>query len=279
MPPLPYVRESRRIIGTKTLVARELGRFENATHFATSVAMADYFMDLHGTEEAIESELDSGGDVPKGGGPVQVPFECFIPETLDGFVPAEKNLSQSRLVSGATRMQPSTMLTGQAAGAIAALAAKQQKQPRQLDPKQVQRVLLDAGSTLVQRWYADVPWRTPLWRATQMLSLHRVMDRDGAIDRRADNLGATRKWGVDEPLDMKEMRTALAQITALRGETVKMTTATRRGEGVTWGQFRAELTRHDAGWAKAIAQSPRRADGDRVTAGEFAIVAAGILAR
>ena len=277
MPPLPYVRESRRIIGTKTLVARELGRFENATHFATSVAMGDYFMDLHGTEDVIESELDSG-DVPKGGGPFQVPFECFIPETLDGFVPAEKNISQSRLVSGATRMQPSTMLTGQAAGAIAALAARQQKQPRQLDPKQVQRVLLDAGSTLVQRWYGDVPWGTPVWRATQLLSLHRVMDRDGAIDKRADNLGATRKWGVDEPLDAKEMRTALARIAELRGVPAKGTPTAARG-AVTWGQVRGELTRHDAEWVKAIDTSPARADGDRVTAGEFAIVAARIVAR
>jgi hypothetical protein len=235
-------------------------------------------MDLHGTEESIESELDSG-DVPKGGGPFQIPFECFIPETLDGFVPAEKNLSQSRLVSGATRMQPSTMLTGQAAGAIAALAVKHGKQPRQLDPKQVQRVLLDAGSTLVQRWYADVPWGTPLWQATQMLSLHGVMDRNGAIDRRADNLGATRKWGVNEPLDAKEMRSALARIAELRGVKAKPPQTSNSRGGVTWGQLRAALTRHDAGWAKATAQSPARAEGDRVTAGEFAVVAAEILAR
>ena len=55
-------------------------------------------------------------------GPFQVPFEVFIPEKVDGLVLAEKNISQSRLVSGATRLQPITMLTGQAAGAIRARA-------------------------------------------------------------------------------------------------------------------------------------------------------------
>ena len=70
-----------------------------------SVAMGDYFMDLeHGrTAQAIEPDLDAG-EAPKGGGPFQVPFEAFIPEKLDGFLPAEKNISQSRLANGATRL-------------------------------------------------------------------------------------------------------------------------------------------------------------------------------
>src|SRR5204863_7031889 len=141
-------------------------------HVESSVAMGDYFMDLeHGkTAQAIEADLDAG-EVPKGGGPFQVPFEVFIPEKLDGFLPAEKNISQSRLANGATRLQPITMLTGQAVGTIAALSSKQGIQPRKLNPLVVQSALLDSGSTLIQRWYADVPWGTPVWKATQLLSL------------------------------------------------------------------------------------------------------------
>lgn len=219
LPQQPYVRECRRIIGVQTLTAKDLGRFENAKHVTTSVAMGDYFMDLdHGkTAQAIEADLDAG-EAPKGGGPFQVPFEVFIPEKIDGFVPAEKNISQSRLANGATRLQPVTMLTGQAAGAIAALAVKQGVQPRALKPLQVQQALLESGCTLIQRWYADVPWGTATWRATQLLALHQIMDRPGEIER--DNgvpLASKARWGVDEVLGDEERIRVLDRLRKLLG--------------------------------------------------------------
>lgn len=67
-------------------------------------------------------------------GPFAIPFESLIPETIDGFLPAEKNFSQSRMVNAATRLQPHTLNIGQAVGAIAALAAKQNLAPRAVDP-------------------------------------------------------------------------------------------------------------------------------------------------
>jgi hypothetical protein len=214
LPQQPYVRECRRIIGVQTLTAKDLGRFENAKHVPTSVAMGDYFMDLdHGkTAHAIETDLDAG-EAPKGGGPFQVPFEVFIPEKIDGFLPAEKNISQSRLANGATRLQPITMLTGQAAGVIAALAVKQRVQPRALQPLQVQQALLESGCTLIQRWYADVPWGTEIWRATQLLSLYQIMDRPGEIDRdNAVPLASKAKWGVDESLGDEERNLVLERL-------------------------------------------------------------------
>jgi hypothetical protein len=275
LPPLPYVRECRRIIGVKTLVAKDLTRFKDAKHFDTSVAMADYFMDLHGTDEAIEHDLDTS-DVPKGGGPFQVPFEVFIPETIDGFLPAEKNLSQSRLVNGATRMQPSTMLTGQAVGTIAALAVKQQKQPRQLNPIVVQGQLLNAGSTLVQRWYSDVPWGTEIWRATQLLTLYRVMDREGDVDKRADKLGSTRAWGVNEPLKPKELSAAVARLREI--SRLEQSTGNARVEAgaVSIATLNNILGSANPKWAAAI-KTTDIANPSSVTAGEFARIAARIL--
>lgn len=124
-------------------------------------------MDLdHGkTAHAIEPDLDAG-ELSTGGEPFQVPLEVFVPERIDGFVPAEKNISQSRLANGATRLQPITMLTGQAAGTIVALSVKQGIQPRALNPIQVQQSLLESGCTLIQRWHADVSWGTEIWQAT-----------------------------------------------------------------------------------------------------------------
>ena len=266
LPQQPYVRECRRIIGVRTLVAQDLTRFDEAKHFSTSVAMGDYFMDLdHGkTARAIESDLDTG-ESPKGGGPFQVPFEVFIPEKVDGFLPAEKNLSQSRLANGATRLQPITMLTGQAAGAIAALAVKQSVQPRALDPLPVQQALLDAGCTLIQRWYVDVPQGTALWRATQLLSLHEVLDRPGAIER--DNgvsLAAHALWGVGEPLKPEELRSALTRLAELKGIHAE-TSNQVIGEIVTAENLYHALESVDPAWG-SVAHTAKLSDPAKVTA-------------
>lgn len=277
LPQRPYVRECRRIIGVRTLVAKDLGRFEEAKHVTTSVAMGDYFMDLdHGkTGQAIEPDLDSG-EAPKGGGPFQIPFEAFIPEKVDGFLPAEKNISQSRLANGATRLQPVTMLTGQAAGAIAALAVKQGVQPRCLAPMQVQSALLDSGSTLIQRWYADVPWGTPIWRATQMLSLYGVMDRPGEIDR--DNhlpLAARSRWGADEPLSPKEIPPVLERLAELKA--IRLAAPhPLAGETVSAEQLSAALTSAVPAWG-GVARAAQVSDPLKITAGEFALMACHIL--
>jgi lysophospholipase L1-like esterase len=277
LPQQPYVRECRRIIGVRTLVANDLTRFEEAKHFSTSVAMGDYFMDLdHGkTAHAIEPDLDSGA-APIGGGPFQIPFEVFLPEKIDGFLPAEKNISQSRLANGATRLQPVTMLTGQAVGAIAALAVKGGVQPRLLDPRQVQRALLDAGCTLIQRWHADVPWGTPLWRATQILALHRVMDRPGAIER--DNripLAAHAPWGANEPLKPDELRRALRRLAELHDRDFTPPDIAP-GANVSAVQLATALKAISPGWSQLF-DSTKLANDGQVTAGEFAIVAANLL--
>jgi hypothetical protein len=277
LPQQPYVRECRRIIGVQTLTAKDLGRFENAKHVAASVAMGDYFMDLeHGrTAHAIETDLDTG-EAPKGGGPFQVPFEVFIPEKIDGFVPAEKNLSQSRLANGATRLQPITMLTGQAAGAIAALAVKQGVQPRSLKPSEVQRALLRAGSTLIQRWYADVPWGTPLWRATQLLALHRVMDRPGEIER--DNnipLAAHARWGANESLQPEELRAVLQRLVEIEGRKTALPVIAP-GTNISPAQLTAALAAANPEWPRQI-EDLRFADENEITAGEFALLAARLL--
>ena len=274
LPQMPYVRESRRMFGVGTLVADDLQRYENAKLFPTSVAMGDYFMDLDhgGTGSAIEPDLDTL-DSPRGGGPFQVPFEVLLPEKLDGFLAAEKNYSQSRIASGATRLQPITMLTGQAVGTIAALAVKQGKQPRELNPRHVQVALLDAGCTLIQRWHSDVPWGTPIWKATQLLSLYGVMDRPGPITKDRQPLAAGHPWRVDEALKPEEFQSALARLAELSGTSASVPAT--KGQPISISTVRQALQEIDPKWAAA-------ADDTRITqpsAGDFALIAARILAR
>jgi hypothetical protein len=179
-----YARESRRIIGLETITAGDIERFPNAPKvYKNAVAIGDYMIDLHGSQQPsdLESDLDKPESQPKtagerGYGPFQVPMGCFIPQKLDGFLAAEKNISQSRLANGSTRLQPSTLLMGQAVGALAAISIQQKIQPRFINAILVQKCLLDAGCQLLVTPIRDVEPRTSLWAAIQLCGLHGVLE-------------------------------------------------------------------------------------------------------
>lgn len=198
-PPIPYVRESRRLLGLHTLTGEEILRvvpnglpdiwgvtLMAKTNFPSALAIGYYFMDLHDSKKPADFEADTtdgelmtkfnNGVEKNRGGPFQVPFECFIPETIDGLLAAEKNISVSRLVNGATRLQPITMLTGQAAGAIAAIAVKKNIQPRSLDPILVQFELVNAGSHLSLTECSDVPRDNVLWPFIQLATTYKILN-------------------------------------------------------------------------------------------------------
>lgn len=173
-PVMPYVRESRRIIGVHTLTAREIERRPGRpVQFPDTVVLGDYAVDLHGSKapDYLEPDLDRTEDIPRtfgdrGIGPFSIPFRCFIPEKVDGFLAAEKNISQSRMANGATRLQPSTLNMGQAAGAIAALAVRRGIRPRDVDAAELQDVLIDAGCPLAIA-PATATRGTAAWKAEQ----------------------------------------------------------------------------------------------------------------
>jgi hypothetical protein len=177
-PVMAYARESRRIVGLHTLTAREIDRDPGKpVQFPHSIALGDYPVDLHGsmTPQYLELDLDRADDIPAkfgahGKGPFSIPFECFIPEKIDGFLAAEKNISQSRMASGATRLQPSTLNMGQAIGVIAALAVQNNTPPRAVAPLQVQRTLLDAGATLSIE-PVKASWGSAQWKEQQLRML------------------------------------------------------------------------------------------------------------
>jgi hypothetical protein len=232
MPPIPYVRESRRVVGAHTLTSSELlqnslsYRDGQTSHeFSDAIAIGGYILDLHGadTDGKMEWELGEKADsirTNRPRGPFQVPLNILIPRDVEGLLAAEKNLSMTRLAAGALRLQPICMMVGQAAGALAALAAQSGLPPDRIPPVRVQRALLEADVVLSLCKYSDVPPEHPFFRAVQISNLYgllnplepphapsyNISDLDDPVLAMALIRGADKGiFGVNEMITRKEM--------------------------------------------------------------------------
>ena len=79
---------------------------------------------------------------------ISVPYGALVPRSLDGLLACGRHVSCDRNSHGFMREIPQCWLTGQAAGAAAALAARQAVQPRAVDVAQLQSTLLAQGAWL-----------------------------------------------------------------------------------------------------------------------------------
>lgn len=155
----PYHRETRRLDGLTMLTMNELVdpyAVENDL-YTTSIGVGDYPLDHHrqlnpspppelleeGDREPYEFEThyDAFPPIPS----FSIPFGSLIPKETDGLLVAEKSISVSSIANGSTRLQPAVMTIGQAAGAAAAMAIREEIQPRELPLRQLQQHLLDNG--------------------------------------------------------------------------------------------------------------------------------------
>ena len=118
------------------------------------------------SKASSEKRLNPAKNKPVG--PFQVPFEIFIPEKIDGLLAAEKNLSMTRLASGAEASAMHAHGTGR--GLSPALRSNTMS-PRYVDPLKVQRALLEAGSALALCHFSDVPRNHPFWPAVQIATV------------------------------------------------------------------------------------------------------------
>jgi hypothetical protein len=74
-----------------------------------------------------------------------IPYRCLIPKGVDNLLVGGRCISTTHEAQGPIRNIPPCMVTGQAAGAAAALAAKRGIQPRKLDPELVIGALIEQG--------------------------------------------------------------------------------------------------------------------------------------
>ncbi|MFC1615796.1 FAD-dependent oxidoreductase [Patescibacteria group bacterium] len=160
---MPYVRESRRIKGVKRLREYDVVKGDGdqrADLVEDAIAIGDYPIDLHFCRLGI-------GDIFKPIAPYQIPYFITVPEKVDGFLVADKNVSVSHIVNGTTRLQPVTMSVGQAVGIAAAMASKQGVEPRNIDISELQEKLIQNGSNLF--FFTDLP--TQHWAYTHVARL------------------------------------------------------------------------------------------------------------
>ena len=89
----------------------------------------------------------------------------MIPLNVEDFLVADKAISVSWEMNGATRLQPVVMGLGQAAGALAAIAVRTGRHPSEVPASEVQSVLLDHGCYLLP--FLDLKPSDPGFRELQ----------------------------------------------------------------------------------------------------------------
>jgi len=148
---VPYHREGRRLKGiVRMTLNHALGKKEVSPLYRTGISVGDYPVDHH-HECNREAPVIKFPPIPS----FNIPAGALIPELIDGLIVSDKAISVSNLINGSTRLQPVVLLTGQAAGALAALCVREKLQPRQVSIRKWQQLLLDNKAYLMPLF--DVP--------------------------------------------------------------------------------------------------------------------------
>lgn len=153
LPPKPYIREALRL-NAMYMMKEQDGRNADGNTKASAkprfarvmypdgICCWQFHYDFHRTGRAyLVGEGDSGPwiDYEKPGRHTHhvsdrsvFPIRSLVPEEMDGLLGAQKNLGYSSIVCAAIRLHDQCIAIGQAAGATAAVAIKNDLQPRRI---------------------------------------------------------------------------------------------------------------------------------------------------
>lgn len=160
---IPYHREGRRLNGLVRFTMTHIAHPFNQPLYRTGISVGDYPIDHHHKKYPEAPQQLEFYPVPS----FNIPMGCLIPTTMNGLIIAEKGISVSNVANGTTRLQPVVMLTGQAAGTMAALCIQKQLQPKQLNIRDVQESLILSGASIMP--YNDVKPSHPYFKAIQRI--------------------------------------------------------------------------------------------------------------
>lgn len=134
------IRETRRIEGVYALTLEDavLGK-----KYEDTIALSGYPIDIHDpTGKGVQAN-DIEGD-----GSYGIPYRCLVPKKIDNLLVGGRCISTTHEALATTRLTPSCMASGQAAGTAAALSIADKVDPRNLNIERLQRQLIQNGVVL-----------------------------------------------------------------------------------------------------------------------------------
>lgn len=195
LPLIPYHRESRRIDGQARFSINDVTNPYRNELYKSSIAVGDYAVDHHHRRyEGPETLPDlhfypvPSFSVPLGtmlpasaskleGSAARKTASAGTDQSFTNLIVAEKSISVTNIMNGATRLQPVVMELGQAAGTLAAIAVETHKDVDEVPVREVQRRLLEDGAYLLP--YNDLPPSDPHFKALQRAGLSGVLRGEG----------------------------------------------------------------------------------------------------
>jgi hypothetical protein len=134
------IRESRRIVGAYTLTRDDV---LEARHFDDAVARSAYPIDIHNPSGSgtTTHRLPTGESY-------EIPYRCLVPQSIERLLVAGRCISTTHEALASTRLTPTVMTLGQAAGTAAALANQANLRLRDVDPQYLRETLVGDGVLL-----------------------------------------------------------------------------------------------------------------------------------
>ncbi|MES1043597.1 FAD-dependent oxidoreductase [Heyndrickxia oleronia] len=134
------IRETRRIDGQYSLTIEDViaGR-----KYEDTIALSGYPVDIHDpTGKGVQAN-DIQGD-----GSYGIPYRCLVPKGINNLLVGGRCISTTHEALATTRLSPSCMATGQAAGTAAALSLKERVHPKDLNISLLRARLSENGVVL-----------------------------------------------------------------------------------------------------------------------------------
>jgi hypothetical protein len=134
------IRESRRIVGTYTLTAEDI---LGARTFRDAVARSAYPIDIHNPSGAGTTTFR----LPPGSA-YEIPYGCLVPAHVERLLVAGRCISTTHEALASTRLTPTVMTLGQAAGTAASLSLAADVPLRDIDVVELREQLVADGVDL-----------------------------------------------------------------------------------------------------------------------------------
>ncbi|MBN1350559.1 FAD-dependent oxidoreductase [candidate division KSB1 bacterium] len=141
--PIIGIREGCRIVGDYVLLVDDL---RAGRAFEDGVARGTFYLDGHKSDDDKRTYIlpKDQLNVP----PYQIPLRSLIARDGRNLMMAGRCFSADQLALSSARVSTTASMMGQAAGITAAICAQRACQPRELDPEEIKRIVIERGAAL-----------------------------------------------------------------------------------------------------------------------------------